>query len=189
LSLAKNFRMMSLYNQRINDQLMDCCLALPSDILEQETSSFFPDIISYWNHILFGDLILLGRLASNGIAQLKLQDLAEFPLPKSPQDIYHTQLSELATLRQQLDELIIDFCINLTEEDCEKFIRYKTTEGDSITKAVADVIQHIFNHQTHHRGQLTCVLSQFGVDYGCMDLPVIVAEGSRTQQGVKCIQK
>lgn len=50
---------------------------------------------------------------------------------------------------------------------------------DTITKAVADITQHIFNHQTHHRGQLTCVLSQLGIDYGCMDLPVIVAEGSR----------
>jgi uncharacterized damage-inducible protein DinB len=45
--------------------------------------------------------------------------------------------------------------------------------------AVADITQHIFNHQAHHRGQLTCVLSQFGVDYGCMDLPVVVTEGSR----------
>ena len=173
---------MSLYNQRMNTQLLDCCLTLSNDILEKETNSFFSNIISYWNHILFGDLILLSRLASNKIAQLKLQDLAKFPSPKSPQDIYHIQLSELATLRQQVDELIIDYCLNLTEEDCEKFISYKTTEGDSITKAVADVTQHIFNHQTHHRGQLTCLLSQFGVDYGCMDLPVIVSEGSRTQQ-------
>ncbi len=181
MSLAKNFRMLSLYNQRINTQLMDCCLTLPSDIIEKETDSFFANIISYWNHILFGDLILLGRLASNEIAQLTLEDFTNFPSPKSPQDIYHSQLSDLAVLRKQLDALIIDYCTNLTEEDCEKFITYTTTEGDSITKAIADVTQHIFNHQTHHRGQLTCVLSQFGVDYGCMDLPVIVSEGSRTE--------
>jgi uncharacterized damage-inducible protein DinB len=55
---------------------------------------------------------------------------------------------------------------------------YHTTEGDEITKVAADVTQHLFNHQTHHRGQLTCILSQFDIDYGCMDLPVIVPEGS-----------
>ncbi|RHW76745.1 DinB family protein [Colwellia sp. RSH04] len=169
MSLIKNFRMLSRYNKRVNAQLMACCLSLPLDVIEQETHSFFPNIISYWNHILFDDLILLGRLASNEIGQLKLKDLAKLPSPKSPHDIYHNNLSELASLRLQVDELIDYYCIHLTENDCEKFITYTTTEGDSITKAVADVMQHMFNHQTHHRGQLTCVLSQFGVDYGCMD--------------------
>ncbi|WP_286272971.1 DinB family protein [Thalassotalea hakodatensis] len=171
--------MMSLYNERMNKQLMDLCLALPVDTLERETNSFFPNIISYWNHILFGDLILLGRIASNEIGQLTFKDFDKFPSPKFPQDIYHNQLTELAPLRQQVDELINTYCVNLTEEDCDKFITYSTTEGDLISKSVADVTQHLFNHQTHHRGQLTCVLSQFGVDYGCMDLPVIVSEGSR----------
>jgi uncharacterized damage-inducible protein DinB len=180
LSLAKNFRMMSLYNQRMNVQLMGNCLALSNDILEKETHSFFPNIISYWNHILFGDLILVGRLALNEIANLSPQDLSAFPTPKSPKDIYYSTLLDIAGLRAQVDELIIQYCSNLTEADCEKFITYTTTEGTSITKVVADVTQHIFNHQAHHRGQLTCVLSQFGVDYGCMDLPVIIAEGSRT---------
>ena len=170
---------MSMYNQRMNAQLMDSCLALPNALLEKETHSFFPNIISYWNHILFGDLILIGRIALNEIAMLSPKDLAVFPTPKSPQDIYHNELSDIAVLRKQLDKLIIQYCKNLTDEDCDKYITYTTTEGESITKVVGDVTQHIFNHQTHHRGQLTCVLSQFGIDYGCMDLPVIVSEGSR----------
>jgi uncharacterized damage-inducible protein DinB len=172
--------MMSLYNQRMNSQLMEHCLTLSADILTKDTDSFFPNIISYWNHILFGDLILLGRLAANNIGNLSYLDFSEFPKTISPQDIYHTNLLDIALLRSRVDSLIIHYCNNLTEEDCERFITYTTTEGVVITKAVADITQHIFNHQTHHRGQLTCLLSQAGVDYGCMDLPVIVAEGSRT---------
>lgn len=175
----KNFIMMSLYNQRINVQLMESCLKLPNHILKKETHSFFPNIISYWNHLLFGDLILVGRLALNEIANLSPQDLLVFPTPQAPKDIYFSTLLDIAVIRAQLDKLIIQYCSNLTEADCDKFITYTTTEGIEITRAVADVTQHIFNHQAHHRGQLTCVLSQFGVDYACMDLPVIVAEGSR----------
>ena len=171
--------MMALYNQRINAQLMTNCLALSNELLEKETHSFFPNIMSYWNHILFGDLILLRRLALNHIAGLTPQILSVLPTPKSPQDIYCRKLTDFAYLRTQVDELLIQYCTNLTDEDCERFMSYTTTEGESITKAIADVTQHIFNHQAHHRGQLTCVLSQFGVDYGCMDLPVIVSEGSR----------
>ena len=182
MSLVKNFKMMSLYNQRINDQLMASCLGLSNDLLEKDTHSFFPNIISYWNHLLFGDLILLGRLALNHIGQLSPQDLSAFPTPTSPQDIYYNNLSDIAVLRKKVDALIIQYCTHLTDEDCEKFITYTTTEGLLVTKAAADITQHIFNHQAHHRGQLTCVLSQFGVDYGCMDLPAIVPEGSRLEK-------
>ncbi|MFT6969426.1 MAG: putative damage-inducible protein DinB [Cellvibrionaceae bacterium] len=179
LSLTKNFKMMSLYNQRMNTQLMGSCLLLPKELLEKQTHSFFPNIISYWNHILFGDLILIGRLALSEIAKLSPQDMTIYPTPKSPQDIYYHNLSDITATRKKLDELIVQYCLNLTEADCEKYITYTTTEGDLISMAVADITQHIFNHQAHHRGQLTCVLSQFGVDYGCMDLPVVVTEGSR----------
>lgn len=170
--------MMSLYNQRINAQLMTRCLTLSTAQLEKETHSFFTNVIGYWNHILFGDLVFLKRLALNEIAQLSPQHLVEFPTAISTQDIYHHKLSDIANLRKKVDELIVQFCQNLTEEECDKFITYTTTENVIITKPVADILQHVFNHQTHHRGQLTCVLSQLDVDYGCMDLPIIVSEGS-----------
>jgi len=162
----------------MNAQLLDSCSTLSNDLLKKETHSFFPNIISYWNHILFGDLILINRLALNQIGQLSTADLTSFPTAESAQDIYYSNLSDIADLRKQVDELLIQFSNNLTEDECDKHISYTSTEGVSVTKAVADVTQHIFNHQTHHRGQLSCVLSQLGVDYGCMDLPVIVSEGS-----------
>lgn len=178
MSLAQNFKMMSLYNQRVNSQLMAHCLPLSQEKLEKETHSFFPHIISYWNHLLFGDLILLTRLASNEIGLLSSVDFTSFPSPKSPKDIYYSNISDIAALRHQLDKLLIQYCSSLTEDECSKSMTYTTTEGVVINKLVADVMQHMFNHQTHHRGQLTCILSQLGIDYGCMDLPEIVIEGS-----------
>jgi uncharacterized damage-inducible protein DinB len=112
---------MSLYNQRMNTQLIASCLSLSNDLLEKETHSFFSNIISYWNSILFGDLILVGRLALNQTGKLSPQDLSAFPTPKSPQDIYYSKLTDIAVLRKQVDELIIQYCANLTEDDCEKF--------------------------------------------------------------------
>lgn len=179
LSLVKNFQRMSAYNQRINEQLMSSCTSLSNVELNQESHSFFSSIISYWNHILFGDLIMLKRLASNNISKITLDDFIGLPTPKSPKDIYYSEFTELVTLRRKVDVLINTYCDNLTDEACEKLVNYTSTEGKVITKVVADITQHLFNHQTHHRGQLTCVLSQLGVDYGCMDLPMIVPEGSR----------
>ncbi|REL30338.1 DinB family protein [Thalassotalea euphylliae] len=178
MSIVQNFQMMALYNQRINQQLLAVCQALPKALLDKPTDSFFATITSYWNHLLFGDLILLGRLASNNLASLSSDSLASFPTPVSPKDTYFKHIEELSSVRAKLDELLIEFCQGLSEQECGKVIHYTTTEGDTVTKVASDVIQHLFNHQTHHRGQLTCVLSQFGADYGCMDLPVIVPEGS-----------
>jgi len=178
LSLVNNFKMMAEYNKRINEQLLTCCLRLSAEDLIKDTFSFFPNVISYWNHILFGDLILLRRLAANNISSLTLSDFNCLPTPKSPNDIYHDNLDEIMVLRRKVDALISQYSHGLSDSECEQSISYQTTEGERITKKVADITQHIFNHQTHHRGQLTCVLSQLGVDYGCMDLPVIVANGS-----------
>jgi len=172
--------MMSAYNHRINEQLINCCSSLSKAQLTQETHSFFPNIIAYWNHILFGDLILLSRLAANNLGSLTTDDFSDLPTAKSTQDIYCHDFSELVLLRRKVDVLLSRYCANLTSEECDSAIRYTTTEGQVITKVAADVTQHLFNHQTHHRGQLTCVLSQLGIDYGCMDLPMIVSEGSRT---------
>jgi len=178
LSLVNNFQMLATYNQRINQQLLMCCQGLSEEELTQETHSFFPNIISYFNHILFGDLLMLRRLAANNIALLSLTNFDHIPEPKSPTDIYHQNIADITKLRVQVDAIITEFCCNLTDAECATFITYQTTEEENINKKVADITQHLFNHQTHHRGQLTCVLSQLGVDYACMDLPVIVPEGS-----------
>lgn len=178
MNIVKNFQMMALYNQRINQQLMKHCIAMPENLLKKDTKSFFSSIIHYWNHLIFGDLILMNRLIANEQGTFSAKNLSCFPTPKTPQDVYSLDISELATLRYQIDDVIIHYCQQLSETTCAQQLSYKTTEGDLVIKRAADVIQHLFNHQTHHRGQLTCVLSQFGVDYGCMDLPIIVPQGS-----------
>lgn len=176
LTIVKNFRLLAIYNQRLNKQLLECCASLTKEMLEKETHSFFPTIINYWNHILFGDLILLRRLAVNNIAGLTIEDLGGFPQAQAPSDIYCASLSDIYTLRKKVDSMIVKYCESLTDTICEKPIRYQTTEGENIEQCVGIITQHMFNHQAHHRGQLTCVLSQFGVDYGCTDLPILVAD-------------
>jgi uncharacterized damage-inducible protein DinB len=174
MSLAQNYILLATYNQRMNRQLLTACHQLSTEQLEQDSGSFFPTILNYWNHLLFGDLILLGRLAANNIAALSSTDLSCFPLPRSPQDTYVKNLEELTFIRERLDQTIINFFEGLSEMDCQKVVTYHSTEGDLVTQEVAVICQHIFNHQTHHRGQLTCLLSQLGIDYGCTDFPVVI---------------
>ncbi len=181
MNLASNFSMLSLYNMRMNAQLLSCCKGLSEQQLAQDTHSFFPSIIDYWNHIMFGDLIMLSRLAANEIGDLSATDLSPFPKPLSVKDTYFDHFSGIEATRPTLDALIVKWCSTLSDTDCQKTLTYRTTKGQKISNRASDVIQHMFNHQTHHRGQLTCLLSLHGVDYGCTDLPMIVPEGSQPQ--------
>jgi len=179
MNLSSNFKMLSLYNMRMNSQLIECCSQLSPEKLLEDTNTFFPSIISYWNHLMFGDLIMLNRLANCKIGSISSIDLSPFPEPVSTRDIYFDNLSEIKNVRSKIDSLIFEWCSTLTDEDCAQTLTYKTTEGQEISRRASDVIQHMFNHETHHRGQLTCILSLNGVDFGCTDLPIVVPEGSQ----------
>ncbi|AIW14406.1 DinB family protein [Vibrio tubiashii] len=178
MDLSANFRMLALYNQRMNQQLLSVCEQLSSQQLNQETHSFFPSVMAHWNHILFGDLIMLQRLITNQIHQLTPQQVNALPIAKAVDDTFVTSIEELKALRSLVDQIYIDMTKGFNAETCAKTVVYITTEGGEMRRNVGEFCQHIFNHQTHHRGQLTAILAQLGWDFGCTDLPVIVPEGS-----------
>ncbi|MGF1802311.1 DinB family protein [Vibrio gigantis] len=180
MDLSSNFRMLALYNQRMNNQLLNVCSTLTYEQLHQNTNSFFPTIMAHWNHILFGDLIMLQRLVANELVSVEPTVLEQLPVSKLVSDTFASNLDELYELRELVDSIYIEITNQLSAGSCNQVVRYTTTEGQVIDRTVGEFFQHIFNHQTHHRGQLSCLLSQLGLDYGCTDLPMIVPEGART---------
>ncbi|EHA1126866.1 DinB family protein [Vibrio pacinii] len=179
MDLPSNFKIFARYNQRMNDQLMRVCEQLTTQQLHQPTGAFFPTVMDHWNHLLFGDLIMLRRLVDNGVVNIDAQTLASLPVARTVNDSFASNLTELRALRALVDRIFLDFTHELTPEMCNRPIRYTTTEGQVLERDLGAFCQHLFNHQTHHRGQLTGVLSQFGLDFGCTDLPVIVPDGDR----------
>ncbi len=180
MDLSSNFRMLALYNQRMNKQLLNVCSTLTYEQLHQNTNSFFPTIMAHWNHILFGDLIMLQRLVANELVSVEPTVLEQLPVSKLVSDTFAANLDELYELRELVDSIYIEITNQFSAGSCNQVVRYTTTEGQVINRTIGEFFQHIFNHQTHHRGQLSCLLSQLGLDYGCTDLPMIVPEGART---------
>lgn len=179
MDLSSSYRMLALYNQRMNAQLLEVCEKLSIEQLNQETHSFFPTVMAHWNHILFGDLIMLQRLVANEIYHLSDNQRNELPTAKRIHDTFVTTLDELKILRTTVDQIYVDMTKTFTDDMCQQQVTYITTEGNEMKRNVGEFCQHIFNHQTHHRGQLTAILAQLGMDFGCTDLPMIVPEGSK----------
>jgi uncharacterized damage-inducible protein DinB len=59
----------------------------------------------------------------------------------------------------------------LSEPQLSQHIRYRTiTNPADIEQPLVPVLIHFFNHQTHHRGQVHCLLTGFGLDAPSLDL-------------------
>ena len=164
---SDHYRRYARYNAWMNQSLLDASLSLSVDLQNKDQRIFFQSIVGSWNHILVGDLLWLNRLAV--IFPIIDDAIDNWPKPTQLNQILYKDLEQLAYKRQQLDELIIQWCDFLRESDSGDQLQYSNSQEESQVKPLPDILQHLFNHQTHHRGQITALLSQLGVDYGTTD--------------------
>ena len=164
---SDHYRRHARYNAWINQSLLEASLSVSVTEQNKDHGVFFHSLVGSWNHIMVGDLLWLNRLAK--IFPILDDKMDNWPNPAKVEQILYSKLEELAKQRQQLDELIIQWCDFLRESDCEDRLQYLNSKGELQVKPLPDVMQHLFNHQTHHRGQISALLSQLGVDYGTTD--------------------
>jgi len=165
---------MAQYNQWMNEKLYSTAGQLCDDALNQDQGAFFKSILGTLNHILVGDLVWLKRFANHLAAHPALDYVRNIETPKSLDQILYTDFSELGDKRKQLDQVIIDWCQQLTDSDLATALTYHNMKDEPATKNFGSLILHLFNHQTHHRGQVTTLLSQNGLDVGETDLLALI---------------
>ena len=150
---------MAQYNRWMNERLYECCARLPDPERKRDAGAFFKSIHGTLNHLLLGDKVWMGRFTGKPFAFTSLaQEL-------------HADFDELRAERASMDKAIIDWAKALTDEDFSRELSYTSAVKPQPRRypfwlAAA----HFFNHQTHHRGQLTTLLSQLGIDPGVTDL-------------------
>lgn len=174
MSRIGQFALLSEYNRLMNQRQMEAAALLPPEHLSRDTGAFFDSILGTLNHIMVGDIVWLKRFASHPNSYPSLQYLRERERPTTLDQILHTELDALEEERQKLDGIIIDWCKELKEPELDTALTYRNMMGKTFTKNLGDLILHLFLHQTHHRGQVTTLLCQHGVDFGDTDLLEII---------------
>ena len=169
---------MSRYNQWMNDKIYSSAGQLSDDALTKNQGAFFKSILGTLNHIMVGDLIWLKRFADHPATHPALDYVREIETPASLDQILYNDLSQLDDKRKRLDQVIIDWGKQLTDDELGSTLTYHNTKGEAAIKNFGSLILHLFNHQTHHRGQLTTLLSQNGLDVGETDLLAIIPNAS-----------
>lgn len=171
-------RQLAAYNRWMNDKLYQAAATLPDEVLYGERGAFFGSLFGTLSHIVVGDIVWLRRFATLPYGAEVLQPVRLWPQPAALDARPAANLAELAVLRQQLDSLIEQWAATLDERVLAQDLAYRTMRGDDCLKALGGVLLHFFNHQTHHRGQASTLLSQAGVDVGVTDLLALLPDAA-----------
>ena len=152
--------LMAQYNEWMNARLYALCATLPEVELRKERGAFFQSIYLTLNHIAYADLANLSRFTGS---------------PPESTELGVELFDSFATLHRErvaLDARLLRWTQSLTEEWLIEPLTYKSkVDGKVRTVPRWVMVTHMFNHQTHHRGQVTTLLSQMGLDMGSTDLP------------------
>jgi len=173
-----HLRLMAQYNGWMNEKLYAAAAHLSHEALVEDRGAFFDSVLGTINHIAIGDTVWLKRFATHPARFSLLDALTTVPVPASLKDLLYPDLAGLAEYRRWLDSLITDWVSSLREEHLDHALAYRSMAGVASERSFYGLLIHFFNHQTHHRGQASTLLSQTGVDVGVTDLLVLVPDAA-----------
>ena len=176
MNAKHHFKLLARYNARINEQVYQVVEKLDCSILNRDSGTFFGSILGTLNHLLVGDLIWLSRFINHSECYVSLRRLKYYPEPKSLNVKIYTDFEALRKTRKEVDQIIIDWIDETSEIDFDRSFTYKNAQGVRNVKNFGEVLSHLFNHQTHHRGQVSTLLSQHGFDVGVTDYIIDVPD-------------
>ena len=169
--LIANYQFMAQYNRWFNQRLYAACGQLPDEERKRERGAFFGSIHKTLNHLVWGDKTWLRRFAEQGVQFESLPArLLELPEDARHGAILHADWPALWAERQQLDDALDSWTREMPADFPLRTMRYSNSSGVQREHPAWKALTHFFNHQTHHRGQVTTLLAQAGIDPGVTDL-------------------
>ena len=139
------------YHLWANNLLLTTVLALPEEAWKTEIKSSFPSLYKTFLHLLDAESIWWQRL--------KLQERIEIP-SKS----FDVDMATLAIKLQQQNKQWQDWLTTATELSLQHEFIYYNSRTERFKQPVYQMLLHLFNHGTYHRGQIVTMLRQLGVE-------------------------
>jgi uncharacterized damage-inducible protein DinB len=158
----QHFRMLALYNTLANQRLYTACALLDDVERNRIRPAFFKSIHATLNHILVGDRIWLNRFAGKEVPSTGLNA------------ILYEDFDALRTARVEEDARMEAFTADLTPDFLSQTIQYCNNQGNIHTDPATLLVAHLFNHQTHHRGQIHDMLSQTNIAPPSLDMHRVI---------------
>ena len=166
--MKQHFMMFAAYNQWANGRIYDAAGDLNDEEFNRNVGAFFGSMMGTLNHLLTADRIWMKRFTGEGDA------------PASLDAVLHRALPVLRMAREAEDKRIIGWVDSLSDKALSGRFTYMTvSDMRTVSQRLAPALGHVFNHQTHHRGQAHTILTILGRPSVALDLALF----QRTDEG------
>lgn len=159
------FNTLARYNVWATEKLLDHLQHISDDDFFKDQGLFFKSIFGTLNHILVGEHYLWFARFSQGRNEALTLD-----------QIVIEDRQQLVTTLQKKSHNWLDFLQQLDPALLLQELHYCTTTGQKLSLPYAATLLHVFNHSTHHRGQITAALTQMGYPCPALDLVYMLVE-------------
>jgi len=151
-----DLQIMARYNRWANMRMYASVASLSDEDYRRDRDAFFGSIHATLNHILVGDRVWTSRI------------IGEYSGIKSLDEILYEPFDALQSARTAMDEHIVRLVDRLSvglDGGLDGEVRYRTMAGGpKRSSPVRHILLTLLNHQTHHRGQVHCLLTQAGCE-------------------------
>ena len=154
------------YNKWANARMLDVASKLSPEQFTADLQSSHRSVRDTLAHTLAAEWIWLERW--KGTSPKALLTATDFPTPES-----------LRARWGQVERDYTEFFSGLSDEALDRVIGYTNTRGEQWEYALGSMIQHLMNHSTYHRGQVTTMLRQLGAEVTPVDLLVFMDAANR----------
>jgi len=166
--MKQHFRMFASYNRWANQRVYDGVAELSEAEFLRDTGAFFKSAMGTLNHLLVTDRIWMKRFTGEGDA------------PTTLDAILHPAFEPLRRARIGEDDRITKWVNGLSDTELAgRFTYITTTDVRTVSQRLAPALAHLFNHQTHHRGQMHTILTGLGRP----SVPLDLIYFQRTEEG------
>jgi len=153
------------YNRWMNEKLYAAAAQLADEQRKADLGAFFKSIHATFEHLLAVDNVWLRRFRGETASP-----------SRAGGGFAHPDFEQLRSLRVACDQQIVAWADTLTQAWLsEPYTWHSVVLARTFSLPGFAVASQFFNHQTHHRGQITTLLMQLGVDPGVTDIPLLPA--------------
>jgi uncharacterized damage-inducible protein DinB len=149
--MKSHFSMLARYNFWANSRLYAHASTLPDEAYRRDVGVYFRSLHATLNHLLVSDRIWMRRLSGTG------------DHPNTLDAILFEDFASLRAARVAEDQRIVAFIEGLGASDIERELSFESLKGIPLRQPIGEILAHLFNHQTHHRGQAHAALTRVGV--------------------------
>ena len=142
---------LATYNTWANQKLLDVILSLPEEKQMQEVPSSFKS--------LYTTLLHMWDAESNWWQRMKLQERIVVP-----SENFNGNMQDVANGLIQQNQQWQEWVNTASDTSLDHVFQYQNSKKEQFKQPVYQMILHVFNHGTYHRGQLVNILRQLGIE-------------------------